>query len=177
MKIWYFTPYALSKDLGAEYNSYMRLIPEEDSACFQDGDSLHLVPEFGHLIHSYAERFPDAVLTAKTNRIHVLSKQLDGAIDEVCDVREQMMKAESRKHLSTVTEILPGEGMSGVLMLVPKKVWQKVPFVETGKALGIDSQFRMDLHKAGVRIFIMDAILVFHTYRLLNGVQYKSHLL
>lgn len=175
--ILYCTPYRTDKNLGLAYNQTMRLLGPGDAACFTDGDSCFLTPDFGTIIESYHERYPDAVLTCKTNRIHVLSKQLDGQMDEICDVREQMMKAYSRKHLNTVTEILPNEGMSGVLMLVPKKVWRKVPFVETGKALGIDSQFRMDLHKAGVRIFIMDAILVFHTYRLLNGVQYKSHLL
>jgi len=163
--------------LGKSYNEIMRLLGPEDSACFTDGDCMFLTADFGTIIHNYHERYPDAVLTAKTNRIHHLSKQLDGEMDNVCDVRELMMKAYSRKDLTSVTEILPGEGMSGCLMLVPKKVWREVPFIENGACLGVDSQFRMDLHKAGKKIYIMDAILIMHTYRLLNGAHYKNHLL
>ncbi len=175
--ILYCTPYNTEKNLGKSYNEIMRLLGPNDSACFTDGDSCFLTPDFGHIIQGYAERYSDAVLTCKVNRIHNLSKQLDGQMDEVFDVRELIMKAYSRKHLTTVTEIKPGEAFSGVLMLVPKRVWQKVPFVETGKALGIDSQFRMDLHTVGIKVYIMDAILNLHLYRLLNGAGYKQHLL
>lgn len=175
--IWHFQPYSLTKNLGWAYNQYMQLIPDDDSACFTDGDVMHLLPDFGTIIHNYAERYPDAVLTAKTNRIHHLSKQLDGVMDEECNVRDLMMKAYSRKHLTTVTEVMPGEGFSGMLMVVPKKVWKKVPFVENGGCLGVDSAFRIALHQAGIKTLIMDGLFVFHSYRLLNGVSYKSHLI
>lgn len=172
------SPYRTDKNLGVAYNEIMRLLKPGDSACFQDGDSCHLLPDYGTIIEKYHETYPGAVLTARTNRIHHLSKQLDnGIMDEKCDIRELLMKAYSRKHLTTVTEIKPGEGMSGVLMVVPYNVWQRVPFRETGKALGVDSAFRQDLHAAGIKILIMDALLIFHVYRLLNGNDYKNHLL
>lgn len=177
MKIWHFIPYSLTKNLGAEYNACMRLIPNEDSACFTDGDTLHLVPDFGAIIQNYAERYPDAVLTCKTNRIHRLSKQLDGPIDDTCDIRGLMMKAYSRRHLTSVTEIKPGEGLSGVLLVVPKKIWKLVPFVENIGLLGVDSQFRIALHDKGIKTLIMDGLFIHHSYRLLTGVENKNHLL
>jgi hypothetical protein len=149
----------------------------EETVCFTDGDTSFLTPDFGHIIEDYHQRFPDAVLTCRTNRIHPLSKQLDGRIDEECNVRKLIIKAEERKLLRTVTEIKPGEAMSGLLMIVPKKVWGKVPFVENGGCLGVDSQFRIDLHNAGIKIYIMDGVFIMHSYRLLNGVNYKKHLL
>lgn len=153
----------------------MRLLSDEDYACFTDGDVVFLTPDFGTIINDYITLYPNTVLTCRTNRIHKLSKQLDGTIDEVCDLRELIKRAEERKHLRSVTEIKPGDGMSGFLMIVPKEIWNEVKFIENG-LLGVDSQFRMDLHTAGKKIYIMDGMLVHHTYRLLNGQYYKNHL-
>jgi hypothetical protein len=170
------TPYRTDKNIGKAYNDVFSMLGPNDSACITDGDLMFLTPDFGTIIEEYSNLYPGEVLTCKTNRIHNLSKQLDGGIDEVCDLRQLTRKAESRKLVRTITEIKPGEGMSGLLMLIPKTVWVQVPFVEKG-ALGIDSQFRIDLHKAGKRILIMDGLFVAHLYRLLNGINDKSHLL
>jgi hypothetical protein len=168
------TPYRTDRNLGKCYNDIMRM--SDETVCFTDGDTMFLTADFGHLIEDYHQRFPEAVLTCRTNRIHPLSKQLDGKMDEDCDVRKLLIKAEERKHLRTVTEIKPGEGLSGLLMVVPKSVWLKVPFKENGGCLGVDSQFRIDLHSAGIKTYIMDGVFVFHQYRLLNGTGYKKHL-
>lgn len=172
--IWYFTPYTNTKNLGAAYNEYMKLISDHDSACIMDGDTMFLQPDFGNTIENYSKLYPEAILTCRTNRIHHLSKQLDGKMDDECNVREHIKKAEIRKHLTTVTEISPGEGMSGFLMVVPKKIWRRIQFVENGGCLGVDSQFRMDLHNAGIKIYIMDGLYVFHQYRLTHNS--KMHL-
>lgn len=169
------TPYSMDKDLGSQYNKIMSMAQE--TVCFTDGDTMFLTPDFGHIIQYYHNLYPEAVLTCKTNRIHPLSKQLDGSIDNLCDIRMLISRAEARKHVKTVTEIMPGEAMSGLLMVVPFSVWQKVKFVENKGLLGIDSQFRKDLHAAGIKIFIMDGVFIFHQYRLINGIQYKKHLL
>lgn len=166
-------PYSVEKNLGKEYNRIIDMIGPNDAACFQDGDVCQLVPEFGTIIDEYHNLFPEAVLTCRTNRIHILSKQLrHGMMDEKCDIRDLIKIAESVKHLRTVTEIHPGEAMSGFLMVVPKSVGIK--FIDG--CLGVDSQFRVDLHNAGKKIYIMDGLFVWHTYRLLNGTGYKDHL-
>lgn len=171
------TPYRKDRNLGKAYNEIMQMLSDNDSACFTDGDTCFLTPDFGTIIQNYHERYPNTVLTCKTNRIHRLSKQLDGwQMDEECNVRDLITKAESRKHLTTVTEIRPGEGMSGVLMVVSKKIWKEVPFIENGGCLGVDSQFRIDLHNAGIKTYIMDGLFIFHQYRLLNGHLNKTHL-
>ena len=170
------TPYRSDKNVGKAYNDIFKLIREDDTACITDGDTMFLTPDFGTIIEDYNRLYPDAILTCKTNRIHPLSKQLDGQLDEICDLRELTRKAESRKLSRTITEIKPGEGMSGLLMVIPKKIWHEVPFVEN-RALGIDSQFRIDLHSAGKKIYIMDGLFVFHSYRILNGINDKRHLL
>lgn len=170
------TAYRTDKNLGKAYNDIMRTTGDE-TVCFIDGDTMFLTPDFGHIIEDYHKRFPEAVLTCRTNRIHPLSKQLDGQLDNECNMVSLINKASSRKHLKTVTEILPGQGMSGFLMVVPKSVWLKVPFKENIGCLGVDSIFRIELHRAGIKILIMDAMLIFHLYRLGSNINDKKHLL
>ena len=175
--ILYFTPYDKTKNLGAAYNYYMNLVPEDSSACLMDGDTCFLVPDFGNIIEDYSAAYPESVLTCKTNRIHRSSRQLDGGqMDENCNMRDLIKKAEARKHLRSVEEIKPGEGLSGFLLVVPKKIWKVIPFIENGGCLGVDSQFRIDLHYAGIKTYIMEGLLVFHQYRLLNSHLNTAHL-
>ncbi len=134
---------------------------------------MFLTPEWGTIIEEYVNEYPEAVLTCRTNRIHATSKQLDKC--NSVDVQEMINEATERKHLRTVTPINPGEGMSGFLMVVPVKVWEQVKFKEGIGCLGVDSQFRMDVHNAGIPIYIMDGLLVYHIYRL--GHDTKGHLL
>jgi hypothetical protein len=135
---------------------------------------MFLTPNFGTIIEEYSALFPDAVLTCRTNRIHHLSKQLY-PVGDANTIIDCLTIADNIKHIRTVTEIKPGEGMSGFLMVIPKKIWFKIPFIENGGCLGVDSQFRIDLHNAGIKIYIMDGMLVYHQYRLLTNN--KNHLL
>jgi hypothetical protein len=170
------TPYRIDKNLGRAYNEAMEIVPTMDSACFIDGDTLFLTYDFGTIIEEYSKLYPDAVLTCYTNRIHRLSKQLyNGVLDDSYNIKDWIMEAETVRDKRTVTPILPGEGMSGFLMVVPKTVWHKVQFIENGGCLGVDSKFRIDVHNAGIPILIMDGLLIWHTYRLINNT--KNHLL
>jgi len=175
--IHYTTPYRTDKDLGRAYNEAMTagLLIGCTHVCLMDGDVMFLTPNWGTIIEEYVALYPDAILTCRTNRIHHLSKQLlmgllDATVTEMID--EAIIAHTSR----TVTEILPGEGMSGFLMVVPIEVWQRIPFKEGIGCLGVDSQFRIDLHNAGVKTLIMDGLIVWHTYRLATGVNDKTHL-
>jgi hypothetical protein len=140
-----------------------------------DGDVMFLTPNWGTIIEEYVALYPDAVLTCRTNRIHHLSKQLD-KMQFGHQVDIVINNAMCRSALRTVTPIIPGEGMSGFLMVVPIALWQQIPFKEGIGCLGVDSQFRIDLHNAGKEILIMDGLLVWHTYRLATDVNDKTHL-
>ncbi len=175
MNIHYTTPYRSDKDLGRAYNEAIAYTPPHYThVCLMDGDIMFLTPNWGTIIEEYVALHPDAVLTCKTNRIHAVSKQLDRQLMTCVDVEQMIGHATDRSHLRIVTPILPGEGMSGFLMVVPVTVWERVKFVEGIGCLGVDSQFRIDLHNAGVETLIMDGLLVWHTYRL--GHDSKKHL-
>ena len=185
--IHYTTPYRTDKDLGKAYNEAMQLVTYWNSyeggdksndythVCLMDGDVMFLTPNWGTIIEEYVEQYPDAVLTCRTNRIHNLSKQFDSAIQDH-SVESLIKIANFRAIKRTVTEIPPGEGMSGFLMVVPVALWQKIPFKQGIGCLGVDSQFRIDVHNAGKQILIMDGLLVYHIYRLGKPDGYKEHL-
>jgi GT2 family glycosyltransferase len=170
------TPYATDKDLGRQYNQAMAMIPDSGHACLMDIDAMFLTPEQPGIIQQYVERYPDAVLTCYTNRISPLSKQLyGGKMNEDSDIKTHIkIAATLQKNERTVKVI--GNPISGFLMVVPKKVWQKVPFLEGIGCLGVDTWFSRALHKKGVPILLMESIYIFHSYRIMNGVHSKEHL-
>lgn len=177
MQIHITAPYRLDKDLGRGYNEFMKLIPDDDFACFIDYDVMLLTPDAGAILHEYASRFPNALLTCYTNRVSPLAHQqlYFGTVNEESDIRWHLDRAEKQKeHLYNVTPIF--KDISGFLMLLSKKTWLNHPFPELGKPLGVDTNYGRTVRANGVKILRMDGLYVFHTYRLLNGINNKEHL-
>ena len=77
MHIYYGIPYALDKNLGAEYNQYMELLPNNDDwMIFRDGDTMFLTFDWGHAIAEIINKLPDAgIITCQTNRIRQKSQR------------------------------------------------------------------------------------------------------
>lgn len=159
----------------------MGLLPDGDSACLRDIDTLFLTPDQPAIIEEYAKLYPDAVLTCFTNRVSELSRLqlLGGVVSEVGDIREHIKLAEKQadeyKITKRATEI--NRDISGMLMVVPKEIWKRFPFDDSGKCLGVDTYWNRQIRAAGVKVLRMDAIYIFHTYRMANGVKDKRHLL
>lgn len=180
MNVHFITPYSSAKDLGRAYNESMTLIPDGDTACIRDIDTLFLTPDQPAIIEQYAREYPDAVLTCFLNRCSPLSRpQLLGeTVSEETDIRQHIRLAENQAERHRITRSVKeiDRDISGTLMVVPKSVWYKVPFPETGKCLGVDTEAGRKWRKAGIKILRMDAIYLFHTYRLANGIHDKQHL-
>lgn len=174
------TPFRADKNLGKAYNDAMAFIPDGDHNCMRDIDTLFLTPDQPVIIEQYVNEYPNAVLTCFTNRLSQLSRpQLLGEIvSEESDIREHIrlaeLQAEKYRVSKMATEI--HRDISGMLMVVPKSVWQKVPFPEEGKCLGVDTYWGRKIREEYIQILRMDAIYIFHTYRMSKGIHDKSHL-
>lgn len=174
------TPYSNEKNLGKAYNQSMALIPDNDWACILDYDTLLLTPDIGIILSKYSEIFENSedvrMLTCFTNRIHPMSKQLlNNKINDNADVRVHIQIAEKQKqYLYQTTEL---DVFSGFLMLMKKEWWYEQQFTEDLKCLGVDSNYRERLAGRGKKIMRMDGLYVWHTYRLMNGIKDKAHLL
>lgn len=181
MKVWHFIPYSTEKNLGKAYNEYMNLIPDNDSACFTDGDSMQLLPNWGHVIQTYAEQNPNAVLTCWVSRLHELAKGQNAQLVSG-DVKEALKAAQYyQKEFGYNTTPIRGS-VSGTLMLIPERIWKAHPFGEKNvyrpnepNLLGCDNEWTNRIRAAGVPILRMDGLIVYHQYRLLQGT--KTHLL
>lgn len=176
MNLTYHIPFRADKNLGKAYNETMRRIPQGDTAVLMDYDVLMLTPTTPLLIAGYAAAYPNAVLVCKTNRISVLSEQLYGALmNEDSDIRNHIRVAQGLEQQPMRTTLIT-RPISGFLMVVPRSVWERVPFPETGQCLGVDTSWSRSLHRAGVEIRLMESVYVFHTYRMMQGVKSKDHL-
>jgi hypothetical protein len=178
MKVWIRTPYSTEKNLGKAYNEEMDLIPDGDAACFHDGDTMFLTPDYGHIIEQYANAHPDDVLTCWTNRIHQLAVgQLYDNIKS-SDIKDHLT---TQQGFTTTTEITGP--VSGFLLVIPKHIWLLYPFAEENiyrpgelNLLGVDNEWTNKIRRNGIQVLRMDGLYVWHTYRLLSNGLDKSHL-
>ncbi len=183
MIIHYLTPYDSKKDLGRAYNNAFRSlddgwVAEDDWLCLRDIDTLFLTPDAPNIIESYVKKHPDAgILTCYTNRISPASPMqlLNGKFSEDRDILTHIKIAEYQKKVKTSTEI--NTPISGMLMVISMKTWSEFKFKEGGKCLGVDNIYSQQILDAGLKIIRMDSLYIFHTYRMLNGVKNKTHLL
>lgn len=172
------TPFALDKNLAKAYNSEFENCPEGDWLCFIDHDVAFLTPDAIAIMYAYIEKFHDAGLfTCFTNRIHQLATDqlFLGTPSNDFDIKNWAYRAKVQSmNQTTVTEIK--KPISGFLMLISKNVWHRIKFKETGKALGVDNQFSADVLMSGKKIYRMDRIIVWHSYRM-DNIRDKAHLL
>lgn len=177
-------PYSTDKNLGKAYNDFMRLLPEDSHACFRDGDTCWLTPDYGMHLAEYVRQYPNAILTCWTNRINERAEQQWK--------HEGLRESDNMKlHLSVAKEVLTElykvtalHGfVSGFCMVVPKSVWNVHKFAEKQvyrdrgphNLLGVDNDFTNRVRAAGIPVLRMDGLYIWHTYRLLDNS--KNHLL
>lgn len=171
-------PFHLDKNLGRAYNEAFEDVGERDWVCLIDHDVLLLTPDTIPLMHEYTRSFPETgIFTCYASRIHPLATDqlLGGKLSENTDIKFHTELADQQKrHGITVTEIK--HVISGFLMLVSKKTWHEIKFPETMKCLGVDNFYSQAIMDAGKKIYRMDSVYVWHTYRLQNGITNKDHL-
>lgn len=170
-------PYDLDKNLGRAYNKMIQQVPDDEWVCLMDYDVMLLTPDAGLILHNYALRYPDSLLTCYTNRIHPTSPQLfNGSLSANYGIRHHIEIAnEVKSKLYTVTKI--NSTISGFLMMFPKSLWKDFKFSENLKCLGVDTDFSTRLIHAGKNIYRMNGCYVFHQYRLMTDPSDKTHLL
>jgi GT2 family glycosyltransferase len=100
---------------------------------------------------------------------------LDGLVNENTCIKYHSERAYNQKRFGiSVSEIK--HPISGFLMLISRKMWNKVKFSESGKCLGVDNDFSANILQTGKKIYRMNSVYVWHTYRLMNGIKDKTHL-
>ena len=168
-------PYDNERNLGAAYNKTMSYFGQDDWVCLKDHDTLFLLPDTIRDIGRYCEYNPDAgVLTCFTNRIANNEQLLGYRNDENDMIRHHIDIARRRQQGLYTTSILT-KPISGFLMVIRKSTWDRVKFDDG--CLGVDNKYHLKIVAAGMDVLRMNGIYVWHTYRLINGVRDKKHLI
>lgn len=175
--IYYFTPFALNKDLGTAYNHYMSLLPHDnDYACFVDADVMWLTDDFGKQISDILKANPDVgMFTCLTNRVgnkqqchnKIISSNPNLNYHREIALSLQKEKYDQVKELKRI--------ISGHVMIIQKKIWFSNKF-QPGM-LGVDNKISRLLIDKGYKVLLMEGVYVMHYYRLNEGRDYKDHLL
>ena len=181
MRCWIRTPFSVDRNLGKVYNEEMEMIPDNDAACFIDGDLCFLTPDYGKILNDYVNAHPESVLICQTNRIHELSKFQNANMPDA-DIKDCIRHAEYvRNNPYAVTKVPAVGSISGFLLVVPKSVWDKHKFSEVNtykpgqpNLLGVDNEWTNRIRANGVEILRMEKLFVWHSYRILTGS--KAHL-
>ncbi len=176
MAIYFFTPFALDMNLGAAYNHYMTLLPNDDDwACFLDGDTMFLTPDWGKLIEETVSLFPDTgMFTCYTNRVNNHQQLFNGKISETRDIISHRNIAKVCRELHRKKTKLLTRTISGLMMIIQKKTWKEFPFRDG--LLGVDTDISQRLLHAGKEIRLIESVYLLHYYRLTEGKSYKKHL-
>lgn len=172
------------KNLGRAYNEAMAAAPEDSHVILRDGDTCWLTPDYGVHIAEYIRLHPNAVLTCWTNRINERAEQQAAGDRTNQNIKDHLRLAELCKANLYRVSTLHGF-VSGFCLIVPKSVWNNHKFTEVQKyedrgptnMLGVDNDFTNRIRAAGIPVLRMDGIYIWHTYRLLTGDNYKTHLL
>jgi GT2 family glycosyltransferase len=135
-----------------------------------DYDAMLTTPHWhDQLVDAFAANPQAGVIGAITNRIGSKHQKYSGIPWEEHSIKAHRRVGEElyRAHGSEVKDITngPGDLLGGVLMAIPKHVWNRINFPETGKKLGVDNEFHRRLKKAGYKVLIATGLYVYHWYR------------
>jgi hypothetical protein len=179
--IWFFTPYSFEKRLFVAWDRYMNLVQDEnDWACMADGDTCFLLPDFGHQIRQYIDRYPETGLfTCYASRTANKDQLLNGINSENPDLVFHRCQAEyCRENLHPgAKDIFKAYGH---LMVIQKKTWLKIrwlvkKYTRNSGLLDTDTAVSRAVRKNNLKIKVMEGMYILHYYRLKD--KGRGHLL
>lgn len=183
--IWFFAPYSFEKRLFEAYDSYMNLVSNEnDWVCFLDGDTAFLLPNWGHQVKNYIDKFPDTGLfTCYASRCHYAAQKRRGTDEQNPNIiyhREQAGKIYNELN-GKVKEM--DRRIAGHLMVIQKRTWlqiraevKRMVEIQQKEILGVDTKISNAILKAKLKIRLMRGMYIFHYLRLSEGYSNDNHL-
>lgn len=174
--IWFFTPYSFEGRLFDAYDQYMSLINDPDDwVVFTDGDTLFFHSNFGHIIRDYTEKYPDTGLfTCYANRIGTKSQLYNDKLREIDSIKYNFLIADYllKEKQGETTQI--NSLVSGFFMVIKCRTWNLIKeelklILKDKQLLDVDYAISKVLTQKGFIIRRMDAVLMLHYYRFVEG--------
>lgn len=174
-----YAPKEHDKDLAWAYNDCMRLLDDDDWACFIDHDAMFTTPNWYHQLNDIIEKNPEySCFVAAANRLYSDWQMPEGIDKDTHDIvyhrgigRDLQDMNYGRVVDVTKCADLPAppetSPFSGVVILYKKSVWKDVPFrlLEPNRLTGIDNLLHLDLRDKGYKVGLMSGVYVYHWHR------------
>lgn len=171
-------PWNSDKNIGFYYNNFMKLIKDDDWACFIDADAIHTTTHFGSRIEKIVKNNPEySFFTCYTNRVYCdwqIAPEVDIKSNDLEYHRSFGSKIWENNKIKVIDVTDKRPFLSGVLMLIKKNIWNVIKFKEKGM-LGVDNDFHKKAYLNKIKVGLMTGIYVQHWYR--NGKETISHLI
>ena len=164
-------PWSQEKNIGKAYNEFMELLPEEDYACFCDGDTMFLTSNYGAQLYDMVNKYPECeIFTCKTNRIGcIYQRELEMWWENnilMHDEKAALLSIEKYDHVKDISALGVDDPMGGVMILISKRVWRAIGGFKDGM-LGVDNDIHWKAIGHGEKVYMMEGVYLFHKYR--NG--------
>lgn len=168
------TPFRRDKNLGRAYNEAFEDLKKDDWLVIRDIDTLFLSHDAPNIIEDYITKYPETgIFTCFTNRIGCKDQLYKGVINQDPNILVHLDIANRIKNDRTKFQIK--SPISGMLMVVQKKTWIDNKFSDG--CLGVDNDFSKRILASGLKIFRMNGLYIWHTYRINTSVSNTKHLL
>lgn len=179
MRVYYNVPWSSNKNIGAAYNDFAALVPDDAWICFMDADTIPTTTFYGKIIEDIISDNPKVkAFTCVTNRIGCPWQLAEGADWSNDDMRyhRDFGQAQYDKYGTRVFDMTNmSHPMSGLFMCIHKSVWKKIKGASEKGMLGIDQDIHKRIKAAGEHVFIAKGLYMYHWYRG-GDKKDKSHL-
>lgn len=177
INLFFFSPFSFEKHLFAAYDAYMSLLSADDWACLMDLDTCFLTSDAPRIMKENIENNPDIKMwTTKTNRVGNKIQNWGFTISKLSDIIDHREIAVwlAKTHRNNILTTM--EPISGMVMIIQKKMWDTISKPKKDALLGIDTHISREVLKTS-GIGIMEGVYTFHYYRLDKKVTDTTHLI
>ena len=179
-KVFYCVPWNSNKNIGVAYNEFAALCPKDSYICFMDADTMPTIPEYGLLIEQVLMRYPYVeAFTCKTNRVGCKWQIAEGVPWDNDDMQyhRRIGRELANRYGDECRDVTNEKPFSGLLLVIKKSAWDKINGACTTMGmLGVDNDLHYRIRSAGMRLYQMLGLYMYHWYRG-GDKKDKSHLL
>ena len=175
--IHYFKPYNINGRLFDAYDKAASLVTNPDDwICFLDGDTMFLIPGWGHIIEAYTCEYPNTgIFTSYASRgsyQYIVPKIGDPTNTNIL-FHISIAKTLEALHAPSLDVKKLERRIAGHLIVVKKSFWEEIRSevcekvqLEDKRILGVDTKISNATLARNKDIFLMKAIYLYHLFRL-----------
>lgn len=166
-EIFTFIAYDKDQDLGKAYNKMMKLVKEDDWVVFLDHDAMFVHRDWYKYLQTVIQHNPEfQFFTATTNRIGCPWQVVHGVDKNNHDMfyHKQIAKELMDRDLGVIDVTNQHVPLSGVVMIVQKKTWDKIGGAKSG-FLGVDNDLHHKCRQNGIKVGLIPSLYTYHWYR------------